>query len=52
LHQTGAIKVTPGHDVSDFDIAERHNLVKLNIFDDRGNANENCGEYAVTCIIG
>jgi valyl-tRNA synthetase len=30
---TGAVKVTPAHDQTDFEIAERHNLPKVNIFD-------------------
>ena len=28
---TGAVKVTPAHDPNDFDIAERHNVPKINI---------------------
>jgi len=30
---TGAVKVTPAHDVNDFAIGERHNLPQLNIMD-------------------
>ena len=33
---TGAVKVTPAHDVTDFEIAERHNLSKIQIIDERG----------------
>ena len=43
----GALKITPAHDMNDFVIAERHNLKKLNIFDDEGRANENCGVFSV-----
>lgn len=43
----GALKVTPGHDLRDFEIADRHGLKLLNIFDNRGIANENCGIYQV-----
>lgn len=41
---TGAVKVTPGHDPTDFKIAERHNLPFINIFDTRGRLNSNAGE--------
>ena len=34
---TGALKVTPGHDVVDFEIGERHNLPIINIIGFDGN---------------
>ncbi|HLI57157.1 MAG TPA: valine--tRNA ligase, partial [Actinomycetota bacterium] len=43
---TGAVKITPAHDQTDFDIAERHNLEKINIFDGRARVNENGGRFA------
>jgi valyl-tRNA synthetase len=33
---TGAVKVTPAHDVTDFEISLRHNLPKLQIIDEKG----------------
>lgn len=33
---TGAVKVTPAHDPTDFEIAERHNLPKVLVMDDEG----------------
>ncbi|MEK7175153.1 MAG: valine--tRNA ligase, partial [Patescibacteria group bacterium] len=38
---TGAVKVTPAHDVNDFEIAERHNLPLYKIIDENGRLNEN-----------
>ncbi|KKS44056.1 hypothetical protein A2567_02455 [Candidatus Azambacteria bacterium RIFOXYD1_FULL_42_11] len=33
---TGAVKVTPAHDVTDFEISQRHNLPKVQIINERG----------------
>ena len=33
---TGALKVTPGHDATDFDIGQRHGLQVLSVIDTRG----------------
>jgi valyl-tRNA synthetase len=38
---TGCLKVTPAHDVHDYEIGQRHNLPILNIIDDHGKLNEN-----------
>ena len=38
---TGAVKVTPAHDVNDFEIAERHNQPLYKIIDENGRLNEN-----------
>jgi len=43
---TGALKVTPAHDLNDFEIAKRHNLPALKVMDDRGYMNEEAGPYA------
>ncbi len=43
---TGAVKVTPAHDILDFEIGQRHNLETIQVIDDRGKMNENAGEYA------
>ncbi|KRT85570.1 tRNA synthetase [Oryctes borbonicus] len=36
---TGAVKVTPGHDHVDFEIAKRHNLNLLHVIDEKGYIN-------------
>ena len=33
---TGALKITPGHDATDFEIGKKHNLSILNVIDDKG----------------
>ena len=34
---SGAVKVTPAHDFTDFEIGNRHGLPRINIFDKEGN---------------
>ena len=29
---TGAVKITPAHDVNDYEMGKRHNLEMINIF--------------------
>ncbi|HEX2984042.1 MAG TPA: valine--tRNA ligase [Ignavibacteriales bacterium] len=41
---TGAVKVTPAHDVNDYAMAERHNLPIINIFKEDASTNENVPE--------
>ncbi len=41
---TGAVKVTPAHDPTDFDIAQRTGLPLLNIFDAEARVNANAAE--------
>jgi valyl-tRNA synthetase len=43
---TGAVKVTPAHDPLDFEIAERHSLPPVNIFDKTATVNGNGGRFA------
>jgi valyl-tRNA synthetase len=43
---TGALKITPGHDFADYEIAQRHNLKILNIFNRDASLNETGGPYA------
>jgi valyl-tRNA synthetase len=43
---TGAVKVTPAHDPTDFDIGERQGLEKINIFDERAFTTEVTGQFA------
>ncbi len=43
---TGALKVTPGHDPTDFEIGQRHSLDTLNVLNLDGTLNDNAGAYA------
>ena len=43
---TGAIKVTPAHDPTDFAIGERHKLEIKKVIDENGKMNELAGKYA------
>ena len=40
---TGAVKVTPAHDINDWEMGERHNLEKLVIMNDDATMNSNAG---------
>jgi valyl-tRNA synthetase len=42
---TGCVKVTPAHDLNDFEIGQRHNLPSINILNKDGSINENGGEF-------
>ena len=42
---TGAMKVTPAHDPSDYEIGKRHSLTFINILTDDGLMNEHTGEF-------
>ncbi len=42
---TGAVKVTPAHDFNDFEIANRHNLPRINIFDVNAKLTKEAGPY-------
>jgi valyl-tRNA synthetase len=42
---TGAVKITPAHDASDFAAAQRLGLPSINIMDERAVLNENAGPY-------
>jgi valyl-tRNA synthetase len=43
---TGALKVTPGHDPNDYEIAKRHGLPMINIMHPDATINEHGGKYA------
>jgi len=43
---TGAVKITPAHDLNDFELARRHNLKEINILKDDGITNQEAGNYA------
>jgi len=38
---TGALKITPAHDINDYHIGINHKLPSINIFNDNGTLNEN-----------
>ncbi len=42
---TGAVKITPAHDLNDFELGQRHNLAEINILNDDGSTNKNAGKY-------
>ncbi len=42
---TGAVKITPGHDPVDFEVAQRQNLPSINILNLDATMNENAGPY-------
>jgi len=41
---TGAVKVTPAHDMNDYEMGKRHNLEAINIFNEDATTNENVPE--------
>jgi valyl-tRNA synthetase len=42
---TGALKVTPAHDVNDFEIGQRHHLDTIDVFNDDGTMSKDAGIY-------
>ncbi|XP_030765856.1 valine--tRNA ligase-like [Sitophilus oryzae] len=42
---TGAVKITPSHDHTDFEVGKRHKLKSLEIIDSRGSLNDLCKEF-------
>lgn len=42
---TGAVKITPAHDMNDFDIAIRHNLPMISIFDEHNRLTSTAGPF-------
>ncbi len=43
---TGALKVTPGHDFNDYELAQRHNLPVLSVMNRDATLNALAGQYA------
>jgi valyl-tRNA synthetase len=43
---TGAVKVTPAHDPTDYEIGQRHGLALVDVMNDDGTMNANAGPYA------
>ena len=42
---TGCVKITPSHDVNDFEMGSRHDLPHVVVIDQYGKMNENAGKY-------
>lgn len=42
---TGAVKVTPAHDMNDYEVMQRHNLDSIVVFDKHGILNSQCGVF-------
>ncbi len=42
---TGALKITPAHDPTDFEVAQRHNLPLVDIMNPDATMNQNAGPY-------
>ncbi len=42
---TGALKITPAHDLNDFEIGLSHGLPQIKVIDEGGRMNENAGPY-------
>ena len=43
---TGALKVTPAHDVNDYMLGEKYGLPSIDVFNDDGTVNDRVGLYA------
>ncbi|WP_288443388.1 valine--tRNA ligase [uncultured Chryseobacterium sp.] len=43
---TGALKITPAHDINDYEIGQKHQLNMIDALDDDGNLNEHGLHYA------
>ena len=43
---TGALKITPAHDINDYNLGMKYNLESIDIFNDNGTLNEYGGKYA------
>ncbi|MBV9743764.1 MAG: valine--tRNA ligase, partial [Acidobacteriia bacterium] len=43
---SGAVKVTPAHDLNDFEAGRRHNLPKIQVIDSHGRMTPEAGSYA------
>jgi valyl-tRNA synthetase len=43
---TGAVKVTPAHDPTDYEIGKRHDLDEIDVMTEAGQMSDNAGPYA------
>jgi valyl-tRNA synthetase len=42
---TGCLKITPAHDINDYEIGLRHNLPSIDVFNDDGTLSESAGMF-------
>lgn len=42
---TGCVKVTPAHDVNDYEVGQKHHLEMITVFDEKGILNAYAGEF-------
>ncbi len=42
---TGCLKITPAHDINDYEIGLRHNLPSIDVFNDNGTMSEKAGMF-------
>ncbi|MDX9946870.1 MAG: valine--tRNA ligase [Bacteroidales bacterium] len=45
---TGCLKITPAHDINDYEIGMRHNLPSIDVFNPNGTISDNAGMFAGT----
>ena len=43
---TGCLKITPAHDINDYEIGIRHNLPSIDVFNDDGTISDRAGMFA------
>jgi valyl-tRNA synthetase len=43
---TGCLKITPAHDINDYEIGQKYNLESIDIFNDDGTINPRAGMFA------
>ncbi|MCX6334544.1 MAG: valine--tRNA ligase, partial [Bacteroidia bacterium] len=43
---TGCLKITPAHDINDYEIGQKYNLESIDIFNDDGTINQRAGMFA------
>jgi valyl-tRNA synthetase len=43
---TGAVKITPAHDLDDYELGKRHGLAAINVLDEEARINEAGGQFA------
>ena len=48
---TGVVKITPAHDMNDFEVGKRHNLEVKQVVGFDGRLNERCGKYKGMTVI-
>lgn len=49
---TGAVKITPAHDLNDFELGKRHQLKNINILNDDGTTNQHAGLAYANLTVG